>query len=100
LPWVCGWPGEPFFWRTPRKRQQVFEGVAAAAEAGGVDAAVVGQRARWRAVLVDCGEERRDDVIAGDGLMGGAGDQVAGVVIEPVEDLDVGAVGEAPMEEV
>ena len=39
------------------EREEVFEGVAAAAEAGGVDAAVVGQRARWRAVIVDHGKE-------------------------------------------
>ena len=37
-------PGDPFFWRMPRS-EQVFERVASAGEAGGVDAAVVGQRA-------------------------------------------------------
>ena len=35
-----------------------------------------------------------------DGPMGGAGEQVAGVVIEPVEDLHVGPVGQAPVDEV
>ena len=34
------------------------------------------------------------------GLVGGAGQQVAGVVVEPVQDLDVGAIGEAPVGEV
>lgn len=32
--------------------------------------------------------------------MGGAGDQEPGVVVEPVEDLDVGAVGQVPVGEV
>ncbi|APF40988.1 hypothetical protein BHE16_08200 [Neomicrococcus aestuarii] len=32
--------------------------------------------------------------------MGRAGEQVTGVVIEPVQDLDVSAVGEAPMCEI
>ena len=45
-------------------------------------------------------KEYGHDVIAGDGLMGGAGEQVAGVVIEPVQDLDVGPVREAPVDEV
>src|SRR5262245_40449007 len=40
------------------ERQEVFEGVAPAAEAGGVDAAVVGQCAGRAAVLVDDAEER------------------------------------------
>ena len=46
------------------------------------------------------GEEGVDDVVAGDRGVGGAAEQVAGVVVEPVEDLDVGAVGEAPVGEV
>ena len=37
----------------PEQRQEVFEGVATAAEAGGVDAAVIGQRARRSAVIVN-----------------------------------------------
>ena len=32
--------------------------------------------------------------------VGGAGQQVSGVVVEPVEDLDVGAVGQLPVGEV
>ncbi|MDR6867349.1 hypothetical protein J2Y69_001950 [Microbacterium resistens] len=38
--------------------EDVFEGVAAAAVAGGVDASVVGERGCGCAVLVDAGEER------------------------------------------
>ena len=45
-------------------------------------------------------EERVDDVMAGDGAVGGAGQQETGVVVEPVEDLHVGAVGEVPVGEV
>ena len=41
-----------------------------------------------------------DDDVAGDRGVGGAAEQVAGVVVEPVEDLDVGAVGQAPVGEV
>ena len=83
------------------ERQEVFERVAAAAEPGGVDAAVIGQRARLagRDRSID-GEERGHDVIAGHGLMGGAGQQVAGVVIKPVEDLHVGPVRQPPVDEV
>ena len=54
-------------------------------------------RSGWRrgAVLVDGGGEGGDHVVAGDWAVGGAGEQVAGVVVEPVEDLDVGAVGQS-----
>ncbi len=80
--------------------QEVFEGVASAAESGGVNPSVVGEGGGGRAVGVDCGQEGGDDVVAGDRVVGGAGQQVAGVVVEPVQDLDVGAVGEAPVGEV
>ena len=93
-------PGVPVLLRDAQERQEVFEGVAAAAEAGGVDAAVVGEGGRGCAVLVDGREEGGDDVVAGDRGVRGAGEQVAGVVVEPAQDLDVGAVGEAPVREV
>ena len=41
----------------PEDREQVLEGVLPAAEAGGVDAAVVGQGRGGEAVLVGDGEE-------------------------------------------
>ena len=41
-----------------------------------------------------------DDDGAGDAAVGGDRQGVAGVVVEPVEDLDVGAVGEPPVGEV
>ena len=82
------------------QREDVFERVATAGEPGCVDAAVIGQRARRRAVLLHHIKEHGDDVIAGDRLMSGAGEQVAGVVIEPVEDLDIAAIAQAPVDEV
>lgn len=45
-------------------------------------------------------EEGGDHDVAGHGGVGAAGKEVAGVVIEPVEDLDVGAVGQSPVGEV
>lgn len=48
----------------------------------------------------DGGGEGLDDGGAGHGAVGGAGQQQPGVVVEPVEDLHVGAVGQAPVGEV
>ena len=72
-------------------RQDVFELVAAATVAGGVDATVIGQRGRGCPVDVDAGEEGIHDVAAGHRAMDGAGQQEPGVVVEPVQDLHVGA---------
>ena len=44
--------------------------------------------------------EAGDNVGARDAAVGDAGQQVAGVVIEPVEDFGVGAIGELPVGEV
>lgn len=78
----------------------MLERVSSAAEAGGVDAAVVGEGRGGDPVFLGGGEECGDDVVAGDGGVGGAGQQQSGVVVEPVQDLHVGAVGEAPVGEV
>ncbi len=48
----------------------------------------------------DGGAEGGDDGGSGDGLVGGDRQGVAGVVVEPGEDLDVGSVGEAVVGEV
>ncbi len=80
--------------------EEVFEGVLPAAEAGGVDAAVVGQGRGGVSVFLGGGEESGGDQVAGDRGVCGDAQQVAGVVIEPVEDLHVGAVGQVPMGEV
>jgi len=87
----------------PEAGQGGLQGVAAAAaagEAGGVDEGVVGQD-RGRKPLVGARvEEGVDHDGAGDVVVGGDGEGVAGVVIEPGEDLGVGAIGQAPMGEV
>ena len=70
--------------------QQVLEGVAAAAEAGGAGAPVAGQGRRGQPVSVASLQERVDDDFAGDRGMGAAAQQVAGVVVEPVDDLGAG----------
>ena len=80
--------------------QEVFEGVASAAESGGVNPAVVGEGRGGCPMFVDRGEEGGDDVIAGDRSVSGAGDQVSRVVVEPVQDLDIAAVRESPVGEV
>lgn len=51
-------------------------------------------------MFVGGGQEVFGDGVAGDRGVGGAGEEVAGVVVEPVEDLHVGAVGQAPVGEV
>jgi hypothetical protein len=77
--------------------QLVLEGVAAAlaaGQAGGEDHAVVGQgRGRDAVRPARCAEGQQDDR-PGDPGMGGDGQGVAGVVIEPGEDLGVRAAGE------
>lgn len=81
----------------------VFEGVpaaSAAGQAGGVDHAVVGQGGGREAVFRGGGEEGGHDCGDGDGSERGAGEQVAGVVIEEVQDLGVGPVGQGPVGEV
>ena len=49
---------------------------------------------------VDRGAEGGHDVLAGDRGVGGQAQGVAGVVIEPGQDLGVGAVGQGPVGEV
>lgn len=80
--------------------EEVLEGVLAAAVPGGVDASVVGQRGGRGAMEVAGLEDGLHDDVAGHGGVGGAADEVAGVVVEPVEDLDIGAVGQPPVGEV
>jgi hypothetical protein len=82
------------------KRQHVFERVAAAGEPGGVDGAVIGERARWRAVALNDLEENGHDNVSSDRLMGRAGQQEPGVVIKPVENLNLAPVAQAPVDEV
>ena len=80
--------------------EQILEVVAASGEAGRVDRAVVGERGGRPAVGVTGRGERGHDVVAGDPPEGGDREQEAGMVVEPVEDLDPGPVREAPVGEV
>ena len=93
-------PGGSVLLADAEQWEEVFEGVAAAAEAGGVDPRVVGQGAGRRAVIADNVQENSDDIVAGDRVVGGRAQQVAGVVIQPVENFCVGPVGQAPVGEV
>jgi hypothetical protein len=87
----------------PEVGQGGLEGVAAAApagEAGGVDEGVVGQHGGGKALLSGGVLEGAQDDGAGDVGVGGDAERVAGMVVEPGEDLAVGAVGESPVGEV
>jgi hypothetical protein len=87
----------------PEARQGGLELVAAtspAREPGGVHQGVVGQHGGGIAVLAcGFGEGVRHGG-AGDWLVGGDRQGVAGVVIQPGEDLAVGPVGQVPVGEV
>ena len=83
--------------------QLVLEGVAAAfaaGQAGGEDHAVVGQGGGRDAVLRAGGAEGLQDGGAGDPGVGGDGQGVAGVVVEPGQDLGIGPAGERVVGEV
>ena len=87
----------------PEAAQFVLEGVAAAAaagQAGGEDHAVVGQGGGRDAVLLAGSPEGQQDGGAGDPVVRGQGERVAGVIVEPGQDLGVGAVGEGVVGEV
>ena len=73
--------------------EQVFEAVAAAGEAGSVDRAIVSECGLRQAIDAGSGQEGSDHGLASDASTREAGEQVAGVVVEPVDDLHAGAVG-------
>ena len=78
--------------------QFVFEAVAsafAAGEPGGEDHAVVGQRRGRNTVGGNGFAELGQHDGSGDAAVGGDRERVAGVVVDPVEDLHVGAIGRA-----
>ena len=80
--------------------KEVLEGVPAAAEAGGADAPVIGEGRGGEPVGVAGLQERVDDDFAGNRGPGAGGEQVAGVVVEPVDDLRAGAAGQRPVGEI
>src|ERR1700721_2552151 len=67
-----------------------LEGVTAAGEAGGEDHAIVGQGGGRGAVLLTGGAEGEEDGGPGDPGVGGERERVAGVVVEPGQDLGIG----------
>jgi hypothetical protein len=80
-------------------REQVLEAVAAADEPGRVHGPVVRERGRGPAVLLAGRGEGRDHVVAVHPAEHRAREEVAGVVVEPVRDLDLAAVGQPPVGE-
>jgi hypothetical protein len=80
--------------------EQVLEAVPATGEAGGVDRSVVGERGGGPAVRIAGRAEGGHHVVPGDPPERHAGEQVAGVVVEPADDLDLAAIGEPPVGEV
>jgi hypothetical protein len=77
--------------------EKAFEVVVAMCESCGVNGSVVGQGGCRQAVAL-CGlGEAGHHIAAVDSSVGGARQQVSGVVVEPVEDLGVGAVGQSPV---
>ena len=94
FPQVWGWLGREFFCWMPRAASSVRTvaggpAAAAAGEPGRVDQAVVGEHRGGEAVSCDDSAELGQHDGAGDGPVGGAAEQVAGVVVEPVQDLHV-----------
>jgi len=75
-------------------------GAAAAPGCGGEDGAVVGHDGRRGAEVGEGVGERLDDVVAAHGGVGAAGQDEPGVVVEDVEDLRVGVIGEVPVGDV
>src|SRR5262245_40916225 len=75
-------------------------GASVAALFGGEDGPVVGQHAGRCAPPGEGGGEGIDNVGAGGDGSGLAGDRGAGVVIDDVEDFDVGVIGQAPVRDV
>ena len=93
LPQVVGWLGREFFCMMPRRRSSASKPLRpplAAGQAGGEHHAVVGQRRRGRPVQGDRGAEGVHHDGAGDAAVGGDRQGVAGVVVEPGQDLGVG----------
>lgn len=100
FPLGLGVTGGTVFLSNTQCREEVFETVAAAGEAGSVNTSIVRQRGRWQAVVVNVVAESIDHNLAGDAGVGVQGEQISGVVIEPVDDFNISPIGEAPMGEI
>ena len=100
FPLGLGVAGGPVLLANTQCCEEVFETVAASGEAGGVNTSIVSQRGRWRAVILSVLAESVDHDLAGDAPVGVQGEQISGVVIKPVDDLNITAIGEAPVGEI
>ena len=103
FPQVVGWFGRLFFWTMPRLSRRCSKPLRPPLppeQPGGEHHPVVSQRRGRDTVCFQGVREGVDDDGTGDSAVGGDRDRVAGVVIEPAQDLDVGAVGEPPVGEV
>ena len=100
LPLSLGVPRGTVFLANTECCQEVFKAVSAAGESGGVNTSVVGQGGRWQPVVVNVLGESIDDYGAGDARVGVQGEEEPGVVIEPVDDFNVGAISEPPVGEI
>ena len=92
--------GVPVLLRDAQPGEEVFESVPAATGSRGVNGSVVRECGRGNTVFLEVSGEIVDDIGPGDGGVDGAGEQQPGVVVEPVQDLHIGAVGESPVGEV
>ena len=104
LPQVVGWLGREFFWRTRSLTSSVSKPLRLVRPPWAKRvvntkplSVKVENGTPWSAMAA---RKVVHDDGSGDGLVGGDRQGVAGVVVEPGEDLDVGAVGEAVVGEV
>jgi len=91
LPWVWGVAGLAVLLPDFQAAQLVLQAVAAADEPGRVDGPVIGQCGGRDAVLLAGIAERGQHDGAGDPDVGGQVQHVPGVVIQPAQDLGIGA---------
>jgi hypothetical protein len=95
LPQVVGWLGVELIWVDAQPAEFVFERVASAftpGKPGGEDHAVVGQ-GRGRNAMCGAGfAEGVQHDWAGDAAVRSHRQRVAGMIVEPVEDLHMGCI--------
>ncbi len=70
------------------------------ADDSGVHVAVIGQRGCRIAVFFCCSGERVSDSFARDGQVRGRVEKESGMVIEPVDDFNIGAARQYPVREI
>jgi hypothetical protein len=98
-----GVAGPAVFLGDAQAAELVFQAVAAGAaadEPGGADGPVVSESRRGRAVSCDGSAESGEGDLAGGHRAGGDRQREPGVVIQPGHDLDLGAAGQVPVDEI